>query len=149
MSVTFTPDQKKNCVNFPSNLKRKNVQNWRSCFSPPATDPGAHYYCFHASSVLFAWHLHPNPPHPPPPPLLPVFMHATGTWREELEPPSCHSSRLHFDPNVMKEFWVLFFICSVVTPAGQWLQLVTLLCIFYSVILSKKKNPNTLELKYS
>lgn len=28
-------------------------------------------------------------------PLLPVFMH--GTWWEELEPPSCHSSRLQFD----------------------------------------------------
>lgn len=37
-------------------------------------------------SILFAW-----PPHP----LLPVFMH--GTWWEELEPPSCHSSRLQFD----------------------------------------------------
>lgn len=31
--------------------------------------------------------------------LLPVFMH--GTWWEELEPPSCHSSRLQFDWNMI------------------------------------------------
>lgn len=45
------------------------------------------FLLFHPS-VLFAW-----PPLPLP--LLPVFMH--GTWWEELEPPSCHSSRLQFD----------------------------------------------------
>lgn len=46
--------------------------------------------------------------------LLPVFMH--GTWWEELEPPSCHSSRLQFD-------WNMIIIAFITAPDNTLHQL--------------------------
>lgn len=69
--------------------------------------------------------------------LLPVFMH--GTWWEELEPPSCHSSRLQFD-------WNMIMITFITAPNNTLHPLSIRLHISCNTAEAPKQNQDLLLL---